>query len=63
MIETVILIIAITIPIIYITYYIYKEVRSANDPCHGCAGCSIKEEILKKQGKKKQKPSCHHKNK
>lgn len=47
--------------IAYAAYRIYKNIMVGNDPCYGCEGCAIHEQMLKKRGKGNKKPACFNK--
>ena len=43
----------------YVVYRTWQSFRAASDPCHGCSGCTIHNQLKKKQklgGRKK--PAC-----
>ena len=43
----------------YVVYRTWQSFRAASDPCHGCSGCTIHDQLKKKQkleGRKK--PAC-----
>lgn len=66
-IQTVIAVAAIIAAVAYAVRAAYRTVKSAGDPCYGCDGCRIKEQIVKaktlKRSGNRQKPACHTKNK
>jgi hypothetical protein len=59
--QNIIIGIIIAAAIIYAGYRVFVAIRSAGDPCYGCSGCALHEQMLKKQGKKKKKPLCFNK--
>ena len=43
----------------YVVYQIWQSFQAASDPCHGCSGCAIHDQLKAKQkleGRKK--PVC-----
>lgn len=65
--QTIAAVIIIAAAVAYAIRSAYRTVKSAGDPCYGCDGCRIKEQMLKakadRQAGKRQKPACHTKNK
>ena len=62
------IIIALTITaiaVIYSAIRIYKAFKKAGNPCYGCTGCEIKEQMTKvkreKSSLKTKKPACFNK--
>ena len=43
---------------LYVGWWIFNVIRHANNPCHGCEGCQLKE---LKHCPKHKKPDCCHK--
>lgn len=39
----------------YAAYRIYDTVRRANDPCYGCSGCALHDQLMKKRADCKKK--------
>ena len=57
--QYVVLAIVILSAIGYVVYRTWQSFRAASDPCHGCSGCAIHDQLKKKQkleGRKK--PAC-----
>ena len=43
----------------YVVYRIWQAFRSASDPCHGCAGCALHDQLKAKQKLKgRKRPVC-----
>jgi len=61
MVQYVIIAFILSLAFVYAGYRIYQIIRHANDKCYGCTGCSLHDQLLKKQGKEKGKPDCYHK--
>ncbi|WP_459995193.1 FeoB-associated Cys-rich membrane protein [Prevotella dentasini] len=36
----------------YAVWLVVKAVRAANDPCHGCSGCAVREQFQRQQKKR-----------
>jgi hypothetical protein len=60
-IQYIIIAIILALAIAYAAYRIYISAKRAGDPCYGCSGCAIHEQMLKKRGKGKKKPVCFNK--
>lgn len=57
--QYIVLAIVILSAIGYVVYRTWQSFRVASDPCHGCSGCAIHDQLKKKQkleGRKK--PAC-----
>ena len=57
--QYIVLAIVILSAIGYVVYRMWQSFRAASDPCHGCSGCAIHDQLKKKQklgGRKK--PAC-----
>lgn len=55
--QTIIVTVIIIVAMIYAAVAIYRTVTAAGDPCRGCDGCRLKEQILKTRAEKE---SCAH---
>ncbi|WP_238309058.1 FeoB-associated Cys-rich membrane protein [Prevotella veroralis] len=43
----------------YVGYRIWQTFQTAKDPCHGCAGCAIHDQLkAKRKLKGRKKPVC-----
>ena len=54
--QYVVLAIVILSAVGYVVYRMWQSFRAASDPCHGCSGCAIHDQLKKKQkqeGRKK----------
>jgi len=47
--QYVVLAIVILSAIGYVVYRTWQSFRAASDPCHGCSGCAIHDQLKKKQ--------------
>lgn len=47
--QTVIVLTVIICAVAYSVLRVYKAIKNANDPCHGCEGCKIKEQMKRKR--------------
>jgi hypothetical protein len=47
--------------IAYIIYKIQITYKSAGDPCYGCKGCALHEQMKKEKYIKNKKPKCYDK--
>ena len=47
--QTIILAIILVLCTGYAAFRIYKAIEHANDPCYGCEGCALREQMKKKQ--------------
>lgn len=57
--QYVVLAIVILSAIGYVAYRTWQTFRVASDPCHGCAGCAIHDQLKAKQKRKGcKKPVC-----
>ena len=57
--QYVVLAIVILSAIGYVAYRTWQTFRAASDPCHGCAGCAIHDQLKAKQKRKgRKKPVC-----
>jgi hypothetical protein len=56
-----IIIIVVALSIAYAVYRLHQAIQGANDPCYGCKGCALREQMRQKQHKKQEKPSCYQK--
>ena len=57
--QYVVLAIVILSAIGYVAYRTWQTLRAASDPCHGCAGCAIHDQLKAKQIRKgRKKPVC-----
>ncbi len=45
----------------YAGYRIYKALKAAGDPCLGCAGCPMHDQLMKKRKQGDKKPDCFNK--
>ena len=54
-------VIIIVLALSHAGYRIYKALRAAGDPCYGCAGCAIHDQLLKKRKEGSKKPACFNK--
>lgn len=62
MIQTILTYLIVSIAFIIVSIRIYKAFtnrKSDNNPCGGCSGCNLKNEILKNQKAKKDKCNDH----
>ncbi|MCR5078274.1 MAG: FeoB-associated Cys-rich membrane protein [Prevotella sp.] len=43
----------------YVGYRLWRTIQSAGDPCHGCSGCAIHDQLKKQQQLKgRKRPVC-----
>ncbi|MBO5185948.1 MAG: FeoB-associated Cys-rich membrane protein [Prevotella sp.] len=63
--QTIIALTVTGIAVIYSAIRIYKAFTHAGDPCRGCKGCVLKEQMQKvrheKGSLKSKKPACYNK--
>ena len=60
-IQYIIITIIIAIAISYVAYKIYGTVTDSNNPCGGCKGCSMNQQLPENDLPDKKKPTCNHK--
>ena len=60
-IQYIIITIIIAIAISYVAYKIYGTVTDSNNPCGGCKGCSMNQQLPENDLPDKKKPTCDHK--
>ena len=65
MTQTIITSVILALAVGYAAYRVRIAFKSANDPCYGCKGCTLKKQVTahaRKGGQKKgQNPECYHK--
>ncbi|HRN16285.1 MAG TPA: FeoB-associated Cys-rich membrane protein, partial [Xylanibacter oryzae] len=49
MIQIIIVSIVILAAVFYASYLIVQAIKNANDPCSGCAGCALHDQLIKKR--------------
>ena len=63
MIQHLIIFIVLALSLCYAGYRIYIALKSANNPCYGCKGCSIRKELEKNRKSPAKKSRCDIKSK
>lgn len=61
MVQIIIVSIIILVAVLYAGYLIVQAIKNANDPCAGCAGCSLHDQLVKKRKEGMKKPICFNK--
>lgn len=57
--QYIVLAIVILSAIGYVVYRTWQSFRAASDPCHGCSGCAIHDQLKKKHKQEgRKKPAC-----
>lgn len=62
--QTIITLIITACAVVYAAVRVFKTIKKRNNPCNGCKGCELREQIRKNQAAKRQKqdkPDCFKK--
>jgi len=63
-IQYILVIIILLIAFLYIVKKGIDAFKTIHDPCAGCAGCALHDQLMKKRGMKKDhRPHCYNKGK
>jgi hypothetical protein len=61
MTQTIIVIIIVAAAVGWALHMAYRNIRHANDPCYGCAGCELHRQMMENKRKKgNHKVKCFH---
>lgn len=63
MTQWVIVAVVVGLSVIYLAYRLWRAIGAANDPCRGCEGCALRDEMRQRRGTKHKKTRCDKKNK
>nr|WP_315346823.1 FeoB-associated Cys-rich membrane protein [Hoylesella enoeca] len=59
--QYVIIALVITACLFYTAHRLRRTIRSAGDPCSGCPGCALHDQMVKKHGRAKKIRQCPNK--
>lgn len=61
MIQYAIIAVVVALSIAYASYRLHQVIKGANDPCYGCKGCALREQMRHQHIKKGRKCECYEK--
>ena len=59
--QTALVALAIALSVGYAAYRVWQALRKASDPCYGCEGCALREQIKTAKRHKHKKAPCEDK--
>ncbi|MBQ1854789.1 MAG: FeoB-associated Cys-rich membrane protein [Prevotella sp.] len=59
--QTAIITVVLVLSVAYAAYRLHQAIKGANDPCYGCKGCALRQQMRQKQLENGEKHPCFEK--